>query len=173
MLNLVFGVPDEVSRHLIGSGRIRKMSFTGSIPVGKHLAKVAADHLVRCTFELGGHSPVVVFDDVNIDTVIKQMVPFKYRNSGQVCISPTRFYVQEAIHDEFVERFTEAASSIQVGNGLEAKTQMGPMANGRRVIAMEEFMQDARDHNVKGYYRREPNWESGFFLGTNCARRCT
>ena len=149
VLNLVFGVPDNVSRHLIGSGRIRKMSFTGSIPVGKHLAKVAAEHLVRCTFELGGHSPVLVFDDANIDTVIKHMVPFKYRNSGQVCISPTRFYVHEKVYDDFVSRFTEAANAMQVGNGMDAKTQMGPMANGRRIVAMEEFMQDARDHNVE------------------------
>ncbi|HAT34218.1 MAG TPA: NAD-dependent succinate-semialdehyde dehydrogenase, partial [Rhodospirillaceae bacterium] len=84
ILNLVFGVPDEVSRHMIGSGRVRKLSFTGSIPVGKHLAKLAADHMIRCTLELGGHSPVLVFDDADLDTVIKQMVPFKYRNAGQV-----------------------------------------------------------------------------------------
>lgn len=149
VLNLVFGVPDEVSRHLIGSGRIRKMSFTGSIPVGKHLAKLAAEHMVRCTFELGGHSPVLVFDDANLDTVIKQMVPFKYRNTGQVCISPTRFYVHESIHDEFVSRFTEAAKSLKIGNGMDKETEMGPMANDRRITAMEEFVQDARDHNVE------------------------
>ncbi|MDA0655522.1 MAG: NAD-dependent succinate-semialdehyde dehydrogenase [Proteobacteria bacterium] len=149
VLNLVFGVPDDVSRHLIGSGRIRKLSFTGSIPVGKHLARLAADHMVKCTLELGGHSPVLVFEDANLDTVIGQMVPFKYRNAGQVCISPTRFYVHESIHDAFVTRFTDAAKALKIGNGMDKETQMGPMANARRITAMEEFVQDARDKGVE------------------------
>ena len=149
VLNLVFGIPDEVSRHMIGSGKIRKLSFTGSIPVGKHLAQLAAEHMIKCTLELGGHSPVLVFDDANLDTVISQMVPFKYRNTGQVCISPTRFYVHDSIHDEFVSRFTDAAKALKVGDGMDPETQMGPMANDRRILAMEEFVQDARDHGVE------------------------
>ena len=149
VLNLVFGIPDEVSRHMIGSGKIRKLSFTGSIPVGKHLAQLAAEHMIKCTLELGGHSPVLVFDDANLDTVISQMVPFKYRNTGQVCISPTRFYVHDSIHDEFVSRFTDAAKALKVGDGMDPETQMGPMANDRRIVAMEEFVQDARDHGVE------------------------
>ena len=149
VLSLVFGVPDQVSRHMIGSGKIRKLSFTGSIPVGKHLAQLAAEHMIKCTLELGGHSPVLVFDDANLDTVISQMVPFKYRNTGQVCISPTRFYVHDSIHDEFVSRFTDAAKALKIGDGMDPETQMGPMANDRRITAMEEFVQDARDYGVE------------------------
>jgi succinate-semialdehyde dehydrogenase/glutarate-semialdehyde dehydrogenase len=147
-LNVVFGVPDTVSRHLIGSGRIRKLSFTGSIPVGKHLAALAAQHMIRCTFELGGHSPVLVFEDADVDLAVKQIAAFKYRNAGQVCISPTRFYVQDSIHDKFAESFIAYAKSLKVGNGMEKATQMGPLANRRRLEAMDEFVQDARDHGA-------------------------
>jgi succinate-semialdehyde dehydrogenase/glutarate-semialdehyde dehydrogenase len=90
----VFGVPDEVSRHLLGSKVIRKLSFTGSTVVGKHLMKLAADNMLRTTMELGGHGPVLVFDDVDVDKVLDVAVPGKYRNAGQVCVSATRFIVQ-------------------------------------------------------------------------------
>jgi len=117
--------------------------------VRKHLAQLAAEYMIKCTLELGGHSPVLVFGDANLDTVISQMVPFKYRNAGQVCISPTRFYVHDSIHDEFVSRFTDAAKALKIGDGMDPETQMGPMANDRRVTAMEEFVQDARGHGVE------------------------
>jgi succinate-semialdehyde dehydrogenase / glutarate-semialdehyde dehydrogenase len=139
----VFGVPDEVSRHLLGSPIIRKLSFTGSTIVGKHLAKLAADDMKRTTMELGGHGPVLVFDDVDVDAVLDTMVPGKYRNAGQVCVSPTRFIVQENVFDQFREGFVTRAKAIRVGNGLDADTQMGPMANPRRPDAIESLVADA------------------------------
>ena len=139
----VFGVPDEVSRHLLASPIIRKLSFTGSTVVGKHLMKLAADDMKRTTMELGGHGPVLVFDDVDTDRVLDVMAPAKYRNCGQVCVSPTRFIVQEGIFDAFVAGFTARVGTIRVGNGLDPETQMGPMANPRRPDAMERLIGDA------------------------------
>lgn len=139
----VFGVPDEVSRHLLGSPIVRKLSFTGSTAVGKHLMKLAAEDMKRTTMELGGHGPVLVFDDVEVDRVLEVMAPAKYRNAGQVCVSPTRFIVQEDIFDTFAAGFTERVKGIRVGNGLDPGTQMGPMANPRRPDAMERLIGDA------------------------------
>jgi succinate-semialdehyde dehydrogenase/glutarate-semialdehyde dehydrogenase len=139
----VFGVPDEVSRHLLGSPIIRKLSFTGSTVVGKHLMKLAADDMKRTTMELGGHGPVLVFDDVEVERVLDVMAPAKYRNAGQVCVSPTRFIVEEDIFDDFVAGFTERVKRINVGDGLDPATQMGPMANPRRPDAMERLIGDA------------------------------
>jgi succinate-semialdehyde dehydrogenase/glutarate-semialdehyde dehydrogenase len=139
----VFGVPDEVSRHLLGSPIIRKLSFTGSTIVGKHLMKLAAEDMKRTTMELGGHGPVLVFGDVEVDRVLDVMAPAKYRNAGQVCVSPTRFIVEEDIFDAFVAGFTDRVKGIRVGDGLDPATQMGPMANPRRPDAMERLIGDA------------------------------
>ncbi len=139
----VFGVPDEVSRHLLGSPIIRKLSFTGSTVVGKHLLKLAADDCKRTTMELGGHGPVLVFDDVAVDRVIETMVPAKYRNAGQVCVSPTRFIVHQHVFEQFRDGFAARAEKLVVGDGLDAATQMGPMANARRPEAMEQLIGDA------------------------------
>ncbi|MFM9851194.1 MAG: NAD-dependent succinate-semialdehyde dehydrogenase [Sphingomonadaceae bacterium] len=139
----VYGVPDEVSRHLLGSSIIRKVSFTGSTVVGKHLAKLAADDMKRTTMELGGHGPVLVFDDVDVDAVLSVMVPSKYRNAGQVCVSPTRFIVHEGVYDAFRDGFIERTKAIKVGNGLDGASQMGPMANPRRPEAMARLINDA------------------------------
>ncbi len=140
---LVYGVPDMVSRHLIASPVIRKISFTGSVPVGKHLLKLAADGVKRTTMELGGHAPVIIFDDCDLDKAIKLSSTTKFRNAGQVCISPTRFYVQQGVYDRFVAGFAEATKKIQVGNGLDAATIMGPLANDRRPPAIEKLVADA------------------------------
>jgi succinate-semialdehyde dehydrogenase/glutarate-semialdehyde dehydrogenase len=136
----VFGVPDEVSRHLLGSKIIRKLSFTGSTVVGKHLMKLAAEDCKRTTMELGGHGPVLVFDDVDVEQVLDVMVASKFRNAGQVCIAPTRFIVQEGVYPRFLEGFTQRASAWRVGDGLEEGVQMGPMANPRRPEAMERLI---------------------------------
>jgi len=140
---LVFGVPDEVSTHLLASPVIRKLSFTGSVPVGKHLMTLAAANMQRTTMELGGHAPVLVFEDADLDKVLNLMVAAKYRNAGQVCVSPTRYYIQRSIYPEFARRFTDGAAAITVGNGLEEGVQMGPMANPRRPEAIEAFVKDA------------------------------
>jgi succinate-semialdehyde dehydrogenase / glutarate-semialdehyde dehydrogenase len=149
VLSIVFGVPSEVSTHLIASPIIRKISFTGSTVVGKLLAKLAADGVKRATMELGGHAPVVIFDDVDPEKVAGMAVAAKYRNAGQVCISPTRFYVQENVHDRFVAKFAELAAAMPVGDGLDAKNKMGPLANARRIDAMEQIIGDAKDHGAK------------------------
>ena len=149
VLNLVFGVPGEVSSHLIASPIIKKVSFTGSVPVGKLLYGQCAPGMKKMTFELGGHSPVVIFDDADIDQAIAKTVPAKYSNAGQLCISPTRFYVHDAIADKFTEAFTARARALKVGNGLEDGVEMGPMANNRRMEAMETLISDARDKGAK------------------------
>lgn len=139
----VFGDPAQVSSHLIASPVIRKISFTGSTQVGKALMKLAAEDLKRTTMELGGHGPVLVFDDVDVDQVLDQVVPHKYRNAGQVCVSPTRFVVQEGVYDRFVSGFVERARAIKVGDGLQDGVRMGPLANARRPDAMERLIADA------------------------------
>lgn len=143
VVQLVHGVPDTVSRHLLASPVIRKVSFTGSVPVGKHLMRLAADGLKRVTMELGGHAPVLVFADCDLEKTLDMVVPQKFRNAGQVCVSPTRFYVQEAIYDKFVEGFAARARAVKTGHGLEAETKMGPLANSRRPGAIEALVDDA------------------------------
>ena len=143
VVNLVFGVPAEVSERLIASDVVRKISFTGSVPVGKHLAGLAAKGMKRATMELGGHSPVVVFGDADPEKTADTIAAFKYRNAGQVCISPTRFYVQEPVYNRFLKRFTEFAEGIKLGDGLEAGITMGPLANARRLDAMEAIVNDS------------------------------
>jgi succinate-semialdehyde dehydrogenase / glutarate-semialdehyde dehydrogenase len=148
VLNLVFGVPAEVSERLIASDAVRKVSFTGSVPVGKHLAGLAAKGMKRVTMELGGHSPVVVFADADPEKTADTIGAFKYRNAGQVCISPTRFYVQEPVYDRFLKRFTEFATAIKLGDGLENGVTMGPLANPRRLEAMEAIVQDCKSRGA-------------------------
>jgi succinate-semialdehyde dehydrogenase / glutarate-semialdehyde dehydrogenase len=159
----VFGVPDQVSRHLLASPIIRKLSFTGSTVVGKHLAKLAAEDMKRTTMELGGHGPVLVFDDADVDTVLETVVGQKYRNAGQVCVSPTRFIVQERVFDKFRDGFIARASQIKVGNGLEDGVQMGPMANPRRPDAMERLIGDAVSRGAKLGTGGERIGNQGFF----------
>ena len=163
VLNVVFGVPDEVSRQVLGSWIPRKVSFTGSIPVGKHLTKLAADTLKRCTMELGGHSPVIVFDDADLEKALDTLAGFKFRNAGQVCISPTRFYVQDNSYKAFVEGFTARAKALKVGNGLEDGTQMGPLIAERRLDVMAQFVADAKDQGAKVTTGGERIGNQGYF----------
>jgi succinate-semialdehyde dehydrogenase/glutarate-semialdehyde dehydrogenase len=149
VLNLVYGVPAEISEYLIPNPIIRKISFTGSVPVGKHLNALAASHMKRATMELGGHSPVMVFDDADVAGAAKLMGAFKYRNAGQVCISPTRFFVHEKVYDDFVGKFIDIAKKTKVGDGMEPDTRMGPLANPRRINAMESFISDALEKGAK------------------------
>jgi succinate-semialdehyde dehydrogenase / glutarate-semialdehyde dehydrogenase len=145
VVNLLFGVPAEVSSFLIQSDVIRKVSFTGSVPVGRSLGALAAQHLKRCTLELGGHAPFIVCDDADIDAAAALGAGLKYRNAGQVCASPTRFFVHSGVYDAFVDAFSNHAGRLVVGNGSAADTQMGPLANPRRVDAMASFVADAMD----------------------------
>jgi succinate-semialdehyde dehydrogenase/glutarate-semialdehyde dehydrogenase len=149
VVNLVYGSPAEISEYLIPHPVIRKISFTGSTVVGKHLAALAGKHMKRATMELGGHAPVIVFDDANIDVAAKVMAGSKFRNAGQVCISPTRFLVQENVYNQFVEKFVEHTKKLKVGNGLEQGVSMGALANPRRSQAMAANMEDATKHGGK------------------------
>lgn len=143
VLNIVWGVPSKVSQYLIESPIVRKVAFTGSVPVGKQLAAMAGAHMKRISMELGGHSPVLVFDDADIDHAANILARFKVRNAGQVCVSPTRFYVQDQAHDRFVERFAQTMASIKVGHGLQPESQMGPLIHARRMQAVESLVEDA------------------------------
>jgi succinate-semialdehyde dehydrogenase/glutarate-semialdehyde dehydrogenase len=143
VVQIVFGVPAEISEYLIPHPVVRKISFTGSTAVGKHLAAMAGAHMKRATMELGGHAPAIIFADADLDAAVKILAANKFRNAGQVCVAPTRFLVQEAVYAPFVERFVAAARAIKLGDGLEAGTTMGPLANDRRVAAMERFVGDA------------------------------
>ncbi|WP_454690858.1 NAD-dependent succinate-semialdehyde dehydrogenase [Achromobacter aloeverae] len=143
VLNVVFGEPADVSGYLLRSPIVRKVSFTGSTAVGIQLTTLAAADVKRCTMELGGHAPVIVCDDVDPQEAAALAVAAKYRNAGQICVAPTRFYVQEGIFDAFAEAFAQAAAALVVGNGLDAATQMGPLANPRRIAAMETLTAEA------------------------------
>ena len=143
VINLVYGIPSEISAYLIPHPVIRKMSFTGSTAVGKQLAAIAGAHMKRVTMELGGHAPSIVFDDADVDLAAKLLSVNKLRNAGQVCVSPTRLLVQEGVYDDFVGKFTAGVKAARIGDGLESGTQMGPMANERRISAMESFIGDA------------------------------
>jgi succinate-semialdehyde dehydrogenase/glutarate-semialdehyde dehydrogenase len=164
VLNLVFGVPANVSEHLLASDVVRKVSFTGSVPVGKHLAGLAAKGMKRATMELGGHSPVVVFGDADPEKTADTIAAFKYRNAGQVCISPTRFYVQEPVYDRFLKRFTEFANAIKLGDGLEAGVTMGPLANARRLDAMEAIVNDSKSRGGKIVTGGKRRGNQGYFF---------
>lgn len=139
-LQLVFGVPSEVSRQLIAAPEIRKVSFTGSVPVGRQLAQLAATHLKRITLELGGHAPVIVCADADIERTVQMMVTHKFRNAGQACLAPTRFYVERAVHADFLDAFTAASRRLKLGAGQQADTQMGPLANARRLAAVQDLI---------------------------------
>jgi succinate-semialdehyde dehydrogenase / glutarate-semialdehyde dehydrogenase len=142
-LNLVYGVPADVSSYLIPHPAIRKVSFTGSTAVGKQLAMLAGQHMKRVTMELGGHAPAIVCADADIDAAAQILGANKYRNAGQVCVSPTRMLVEEPVYDQFVSKFVGHAKAMKVGDGLEDGVRMGPLANRRRLDAMEAFVADA------------------------------
>ena len=164
VINLVFGVPAEISEYLIPHPVIRKVSFTGSTAVGKHLAMLAGQHMKRITLELGGHAPALVFDDADVDTAVKQLAGTKYRNAGQICIAPTRVLVQRKVYEPFVEKFVSAAKAMKIGDGLDPDTTMGPLAHLRRVEAMEAFVADAVGHGAELRTGGKRIGNKGFFF---------
>jgi succinate-semialdehyde dehydrogenase/glutarate-semialdehyde dehydrogenase len=170
VLNIVFGVPADVSAHLLVSPIIKKVSLTGSTAVGKLLQKQAAETLKRCTMELGGHAPVIVHQDADLEKTLNILAAFKFRNAGQVCTSPTRFYVHKAIYEPFLDGFSERARRVKVGNGLDEGVQMGPMIAPRRLDAMDGFVSDALACGAKTVTggRREGN--KGYFYAPTLLR---
>ena len=143
VIGLVYGNPAEISGHLIPHPVIRKISFTGSTVVGKQLAALAGQHMKRVTMELGGHAPVIIAEDADLELAVKSSGAAKFRNAGQVCISPTRFLVHESIRNDFAAALARHAQSLKVGDGLAEGTQMGPLANPRRIVAMAGMLEDA------------------------------
>ena len=148
-VGLVFGDPAEISSYLIAHPVIRKVTFTGSTPVGKQLAALAGSHMKRATMELGGHAPVIVAADADVALAVKASGGAKFRNAGQVCISPTRFLVHNSLKDEFARELVRHAESLKLGDGLDAATTLGPLANGRRVAAMGKILENARATGAK------------------------
>ena len=164
VVNLVYGIPAEISEYLIPHPVVRKISFTGSTPVGKHLAALAGQHMKRATMELGGHAPVLVFDDADVENAINVMAPTKLRNAGQVCVSPTRFLVQENAAEKFVDGFVAAMESAKIGNGLDPDTEVGPLANERRIPAMEAMIADATSKGADLVTGGERVGNQGYFF---------
>ena len=160
---LVHGKASMVSTMLLESPVIRKASFTGSVPVGKQLMHQAADSMTRITLELGGHAPVLIFDDCDLEKTLDMVVPQKFRNAGQVCVSPTRFYVQESIYEAFLKGFAERTQKVKVGDGLAADTKMGPLANARRPEAVGALIEDARQKGARVLAGGGPG-DGGFFF---------
>jgi succinate-semialdehyde dehydrogenase/glutarate-semialdehyde dehydrogenase len=149
VLNVVFGVPEKISGHLIADSRIRLVAFTGSTAVGKRLSELAARNIKPVLMELGGHAPVIVCDDVDPVRAARECALRKARNAGQVCTSPTRFYVHRRLFDSFVRAFVETAEKIVIGDGLDPATQMGPVANHRRLAAIEGMVENAKRQGAR------------------------
>ncbi len=149
VLQVVFGVPDEVSKHLIASPVIRKVTFTGSVPIGRLLSARAAEGVKPITLELGGHGPVLVFNDADVEKAAIEGVANRFRGTGQICISSTRFLIQRDVYDEFVAHFVSATKALKVGDGMDPSTQVGPLANPRQLAKMEELVADSVARGAK------------------------
>ena len=143
VVNIVSGASSLISDTLIASPIIRKISFTGSTEVGKMLAQTAGSYMKKATMELGGHAPVIVFDDVEVESVVSMMVPSRYANAGQSCMAATRFFVHDSIYDNFVAAFTKKTAGLKLGNGLDDGIDMGPLTSERRLLVMERLVADA------------------------------
>jgi succinate-semialdehyde dehydrogenase/glutarate-semialdehyde dehydrogenase len=144
VVNLLFGDPPQVAKRLLEAPLVRKITFTGSTRVGKELAALAAPDLKRCTFELGGHAPVILCADGDVDAAVAATIPFKFTSAGQSCIAPSRFYLHRSRYAEFVEKFAAVAKALKVGDGFLPETKMGPLANARRLATMERYTKDAQ-----------------------------
>jgi succinate-semialdehyde dehydrogenase/glutarate-semialdehyde dehydrogenase len=164
VVNLVFGNPAEISAYLIPHPIIRKITFTGSTPVGKQLAALAGQHMKRATMELGGHAPAIVCEDADLDIAAKVLAVGKFRNAGQVCVAPSRFLIHDSVYDTFVDKFAAAAKALKVGNGLDEGTTLGPLANPRRLKAMETLVKDALEKGAQLVTGGRRVGESGNFF---------
>ena len=163
-INLVYGIPAEISEYLISHPIIRKVTFTGSTAVGKQLASLAGSHMKRATMELGGHSPAIVCEDADVNAAVKILSANKFRNAGQVCISPTRFLVHDSVYDQFVDGFVKQAEKLNVGNGLDEGIKMGPLAHDRRLTAIEGFVADAVEKGAKILTGGKRKGNKGYFF---------
>jgi succinate-semialdehyde dehydrogenase/glutarate-semialdehyde dehydrogenase len=163
-VNLVYGIPAEISEYLIAHPIVRKVTFTGSTAVRKLLASQAGTYMKRVTMELGGHSPAIVCEDADVKAAVKILSANKFRNAGQVCISPTRFLVHDSVYEEFVDGFVKQAESLNVGNGLDEGVKMGPLAHDRRLTAIEGFVADAVENGAKVLTGGKRKGNKGYFF---------
>ncbi|WPN48352.1 NAD-dependent succinate-semialdehyde dehydrogenase [Pseudomonas sp. P8_241] len=170
VIGLVFGPPGPISEYLIGSPIPKKVSLTGSTPVGKTLQKLAADTLKRCTMELGGHAPVLVFEDANLERALDQLVAAKFKNAGQVCTSPTRFFIHRSIYEQFIAGFLERTKRLVIGNGLEQGVVMGPLITERRLDNMDTLVADAVAKGAKVLTGGSRLEREGFFFAPTVMR---
>ncbi|KIF63467.1 NAD-dependent succinate-semialdehyde dehydrogenase [Pseudomonas koreensis] len=164
VLQVVFGVPDQVSSHLIASPIIRKVTFTGSVPIGRLLSARAAEGVKPITLELGGHGPVLVFADADIEKAAVEGVANRFRGTGQVCISSTRFLIQREAYAEFVEHFVAATKPLKIGDGMDPQTQVGPLANPRQLAKMEQLIADAVEKGARVLAGGEALPGAGYFF---------
>jgi len=165
VLNVVTGDSARISRHLISSDRIRKVSLTGSVPVGQEILRLCADSVKAVSMELGGHSPVLVFEDADVAQAAEVCARGKFRNNGQVCIAASRFFVQEAVYEPFVKRFREVTEALRLGNGRDPGVDIGPLANRRRLEATDRLVRDAVDRGARLVCggARDASFPRGFF----------
>lgn len=164
VVNLVYGVPSDISDYLISHPVVRKVSFTGSTPVGKQLASLAGTHMKRITMELGGHAPAIVFNDADVKFAATVLAGGKYRNAGQVCIAPTRFLIQDGVYDQFVDEFVAKTKALKVGNGLDEGVTIGPLANERRQAAIGALVDDALKNGAKALTGGKRSQNKGYFF---------
>lgn len=162
-LNMVFGDPARISAQLVASPIVRAVSFTGSVPVGRHLAELAGRHLKPVVLELGGHAPVIVADDCDVDAVADACARRKFMNAGQICMAPTRFLVQERVHDRFADAFVATSKALRVGSGFHPCSEVGPLANARRRAAVERLVGQALDARARLAAGGERLGEHGFY----------
>ena len=165
VVNLLSGDPPAIAQQLISSDIIKKISITGSSRVGKLILKQAADKVQRVTMELSGHSPFIVFDDADIQKATDMAISAKFRNNGQVCISPNRFYIQDTKKDEFINLFIEKTKKLKIGNGLDPETQLGPLTTKKRLNEVEELVEITKKEGAKVLLggKRPSEFNKGFF----------
>jgi len=164
-INVVTGKSSLISEHLIKSPVIRKVSLTGSVPVGQEILRLCAEEIKSVSMELGGHSPVLVFNDADIEAAAETCARGKFRNNGQVCIAASRFYVQEDVYEKFLDKFKQVTESLRVGNGTDPATDVGPVANQRRLDTTQELVDDAVAQNAELVCggKRHSGFEKGFY----------
>jgi len=164
VLNCVWGVPAEVSAHLLASPVVRKVSFTGSVPVGRQIAALAGAGLKRMTLELGGHSPAIVCEDADVEAAVAVLSAMKFTNAGQVCVAPNRFFIHSRVYEQFMARFLQQVEKLKVGPGADPSTTMGPLAHARRLPAMLEMVADARSRGARVLTGGGQLGSEGFFF---------
>ena len=165
VINLLSGDPPSIAQQLIASDIVKKISITGSSRVGKLILKQAADKVQRVTMELSGHSPFIVFDDADIKKAADMAIAAKFRNNGQVCISPNRFYIQETKKDEFVNLFIEKTKKLKIGDGMDPSVQLGPITTKKRLNEIEELVETTKKEGAKVLSggKRPSGFNKGYF----------